>query len=237
MILLVCAVKEEGESILSSLKRRRALNIGGRPAFRGRLAGKDILLVQSGPGKVNAGVSTALSIERFSPGVVINFGTGGLYPGAGGKDTHLAVAEKEIYADEGVLLEKGFYDLSFMKLSIATGVTPPLFNEIPIDKRLFSTLKKAAKKTGPPIAWGTFLTVSTVTGTDKRAKQLRRRYGAVCENMEGAAVGHVAYLYGIPFGEIRGISNTVGRRDRRNWRLREASLLVQEAVISVIDAL
>lgn len=237
MILLVCAVKEEEEHILSSMKRRREFNIGGRFTVRGRLSGKDVVVARSGPGKVNAGVSTALSIERFAPEIIINFGIGGLYPGAGGSDTILAVAEKEIYADEGVLLEKGFHGLSFMKLSLATEETPPIFNEIPVDKRLFSTQKEVVKKTGLPFAWGAFLTVSTVTGTDDRARQLRRRYGAVCENMEGASVGHVAYLYGIPFGEIRGISNLVGRRNRRYWRVREASISVQEAIISVIDAL
>ena len=39
--------------------------------------------------------------------------------------------------------------------------------------------------------------------------------------MEGAAVAHVAHLYGVPVGEVRGISNIVTDRDTSSWRIEE----------------
>jgi futalosine hydrolase len=54
--------------------------------------------------------------------------------------------------------------------------------------------------------------------------------------MEGAAIVHVARLSGVPVGEVRGISNLVGRRDRASWRLGEAALRARQALIGWIEA-
>jgi futalosine hydrolase len=50
--------------------------------------------------------------------------------------------------------------------------------------------------------------------------------------MEGAAIAHVAALYGIPAGEIRGISNRAGNRDRSSWRVADAAAAAQEALLA-----
>ena len=54
------------------------------------------------------------------------------------------------------------------------------------------------------------------------------------ENMEGAAVAHVAHLHRIPVGEVRGISNIVTDRDTRTWRLKDAADAAQEALLAWI---
>ena len=55
--------------------------------------------------------------------------------------------------------------------------------------------------------------MSTCTGTDATARAIEARTGGAVENMEGAAVAHVAHLHGVPVGEVRGISNIVTDRD------------------------
>jgi futalosine hydrolase len=69
------------------------------------------------------------------------------------------------------------------------------------------------------------------TGSDAAARTIEARTGGAVESMEGAAVVHVAALAGIPVGEIRGISNMVGRRDKSAWRVKEAAVAVQEALL------
>ena len=67
------------------------------------------------------------------------------------------------------------------------------------------------------------LTVSTVTGTTASTDELRRRHpDAVAEAMEGYGVAVAAAQAGVPFAELRTISNPIGPRDRDAWRLREA---------------
>jgi len=53
--------------------------------------------------------------------------------------------------------------------------------------------------------------------------------------MEGAAVAHVAHLHRIRVGEVRGISNIVTNRDTKSWRLKDASVAAQEAVITWLE--
>ncbi|MEV6814852.1 futalosine hydrolase, partial [Micromonospora sp. NPDC051296] len=65
--------------------------------------------------------------------------------------------------------------------------------------------------------------VSTVTGTAASTEALRQRHpDAVAEAMEGYGVAVAASHAGVPFAELRTISNPVGPRDRDAWRMREA---------------
>jgi len=60
------------------------------------------------------------------------------------------------------------------------------------------------------------LTVSTVTGSEKRARELAGR-GGFAEAMEGFGVAEAAMRHGVPVGELRAISNEVGLRDPSGW--------------------
>jgi futalosine hydrolase len=86
---------------------------------------------------------------------------------------------------------------------------------------------------------GAILTVSTVTGTAARADALAARYpDAVAEGMEGFGVATACALAGVPFAEVRAISNAVGPRDRGAWRIREALDALAEvgAFVATLEA-
>jgi len=102
----------------------------------------------------------------------------------------------------------------------ATNVTrmdyaSPLFNELPL--QVFPCSPRVR-----------FVTVSTCTGTDSVARAMAQRTRGAIENMEGAAIVHVARLHGIDVGEIRGVSNIVTNRDKAAWQLQEAAAAAQE---------
>lgn len=73
-------------------------------------------------------------------------------------------------------------------------------------------------------AWPRYssLTVAGVTGTEVRAKALFKRYGAHLENMEGFSLALGCRRAGIPFLEVRTISNQVGSRKSEYWDLKTA---------------
>jgi futalosine hydrolase len=95
----------------------------------------------------------------------------------------------------------------------------PFYNDLPL--QIF-----------PAAARRKFVTVSTCTGTEALARVIEARTGGAVENMEGAAIVHVARLHGVDAGEIRGISNLVTNRDPSAWRVRDAAVAAQEALLA-----
>jgi futalosine hydrolase len=65
--------------------------------------------------------------------------------------------------------------------------------------------------------------------------ELHARFDALCESMEGAAAAQICALYGIPFLEVRGISNLVEDRNRAAWRLAEAAGAAHRVVLRLLE--
>ncbi|MEV4637834.1 futalosine hydrolase [Actinoplanes sp. NPDC049548] len=94
-----------------------------------------------------------------------------------------------------------------------------------------ATLLEALTEALPHAVVGDVLTLATVTGTAGTAAALRRRFpAAVAEAMEGYGVACAARDAGVPFAELRTISNPIGPRDRASWRLAEAFSALTDAV-------
>jgi len=233
---IVTSVISEGTLFSDRLKAAAGKNLPGHPAFySGSVAGNRVVFGISGMGKTNAAHAVTVLIEKFSPSCIVNFGIGGAYPSSGLEVGDIAVAAKEIYADEGVLLEDGLRSLKVTGIPLLKIRGRSYFNEFPVDKRLSSQALKASGKVAFARS-GIFLTVSACTGTSQRAQELSEKFNPLCENMEGAAVAHICHLYGIPFAEIRGISNSVDDRDREKWDVRLASENCQKAVFQFLES-
>ena len=232
---------ESGE-IFDSLKNISTAKIAGKTVYTGTLSGHDILMLNTGIGKVNAAHSATCLIENYPVKGIINIGVGGAYPEGGLKIGCIAIASKEIYGDEGVITSKGWESLKKIGIPLVSHGKKKYFNEFLLEKKLLKkgkdrippnpTLKKGGRgdfqiKSGP------FITVSATTGTRKRAIELEKRFNAICENMEGAAIAQICTIYKIPMLEIRGISNIVGERDKRKWNLDVASENCQELVLKM----
>ena len=235
MIALLSSVPLESDLILSHMKKRRFFSIAGKPVYTGTLSGEKVLLMNTGIGKVNASHSASCIIEKFPVKKIINFGVGGAYPGSGLALCDLAVASKEIYGDEGVVDSGGWSSLKKIGIPLVREGGKKYFNEYPV------SLPPIQKKSGKvrdiasvKIRSGPFLTLSTVTGTRRRAGVLEKRFRTICENMEGAAIAQICTMYKIPMHEIRGISNIAGVRDRKKWDLEGSSENCQMAVMGLI---
>lgn len=234
---MIVAVPFEGNIIARNLKGAREKSAGGLTWQTGSLGRSEIVYVISGIGKTNAAHAATVLIQNFSPSIVVNLGIGGAYPSSGLKLGDIAVASKEVYADEGVLLKGGFRTLQLMDIPLLKTGRRRYFNEFPVDAGLGGKMMEAAMAGGFRARKGIFATVSTCTGTRKRAEELSKRFGAICENMEGAAVAHNCLIYGIPFVEVRGISNIAKERDTSKWEIKPASINCQKTVIEFICAI
>jgi len=233
MLALLSSMPFESDRILASLKNLRPSEIAGKKAYKGSLSGVKVLLLNTGIGKVNAAHSTTSAIENFPVSKVINFGIGGAYPGSGLSNGDVAIALKEILGDEGVISSKGWEGLEKIGIPLVQAGRKKYFNEFPVGA--LPIMKPGAMDF--KVSSGAFVTVSAASGSTRRAKELEKRFSAICENMEGAAIAQICMIYSMPMFEIRGISNTAGIRDKRRWDMKLASLNCQRAVMEVISAL
>jgi futalosine hydrolase len=230
---LISSVLFEGDLLILELGLTLKRKSRGLSWYEGRAAGWEIVFCISGIGKTNAAHAATLLAKDHSPSLVLNFGIGGAYPSSGLGIGDIAVAAREVYADEGVWLKGGFHSLKIMGIPLARNREKTHFNEFPVDKKLTGKALKSAKLISGA-ASGTFATVSTCTGTKKRAGEISKRYDAICENMEGAAVAHICFLSGLRFVEMRGISNMVEDRDTSKWDIGLAAGNCQKAVIEFL---
>ena len=205
MKILICVATELEASLLR--ERVRAL--------------PNVQLIVTGVGPVNAAHAATVAIMEQTPDAIVVCGVGGAYPSSGLQVGEVASAEVEIYGDLGAQSPSGFLDMKALGFPVVSSPAP-LFNEIPM--QVFPTNTRAR-----------FVTVSTCTGTESSACELEARTQGGVENMEGAAVAHVAHLHRIRVGEVRGISNIVTNRDTKSWRLKDASVAAQEAVITWLE--
>ena len=181
----------------------------------------DVRVVITGVGPVNAAHAATLAIIEYTPREILVCGVGGAYPSSDLQVGDVVSAEIEVYGDLGAQSPSGFLDMKALGFPVVA--TPvPVFNELPM---LLSPSQRRVR----------FVTVSTCTGTEATARELAARTEGAVENMEGAAIAHVALLHGIPVGEIRGISNLVTNRNVKSWRLKEAAAAAQQAAIDWIN--
>lgn len=230
-IALISPTPGEGKLLSRYLKKASANPF---TIYQGRIGKNRIALIISGIGKTSAASATTYIINRLSLDLLILFGVGGSYPQSGLSIGDIAIAEKEIYGDEGIIMKDGFHGLDLMGLPVLKRGRKAIFNEFNLDKGLVNTVKRSINK---PFKSGNFITLSSVTGTIEGAIRLARKFNAICENMEGAAVAHVCEIFKKDLLEIRGISNIVENRDISKWDVRTAIRASSVALLDILNDL
>ena len=180
--------------------------------------GAAVRVIVGGVGPAAAAAATAREL-REPADLVLSAGIGGGFApvGVGG----IAVASAIVFADLGAETADGFVPVSELGFG---GERYDVAAKLGVE---------LADRTGGRL--GTILTVATVTGSAARADALRGRFpDAVAEGMEGAGVAAAATAFGLPFAEIRAISNPVGPRDRAAWKIPDALAALGRAVSEIV---
>jgi len=191
--------------------------------FVSRNGSRRVIFAVTGIGTANAASAATALIHLFSPELIINTGCAGAYAGSGLTIGDLAMATEEVFAEEGVATTEGWKSLEYMGIPLLDLEGMRYFNEVPLSRSSAELALSVAARHGIPLMPGRFLTVAACSGTVARGRELRRRFDAICENMEGAAVALVAARYAIDCLEVRGVSNQVEDRDLSRWDIPRAA--------------
>jgi futalosine hydrolase len=218
--LLVVAAAAEARAVLAGLQADSRL---ASEEWRLHRLGNGFDIIVSGIGKANAAAAAAQGIDPSRHAAVVSIGVAGALPGTAGDQLVLGdvvAATASVYADEGLQTPEAFVDCGQMGFPLG----PFLGNRIEADPGVLEVLRRVAG------VEGAVATVSTCSGTDVLAQQVRERTGAVAESMEGAAVAQVARRLGVACGELRVISNSTGDRGGQQWDLKGALAKLEQVV-------
>ena len=185
-----------------------------------RVHGRSCLQVVTGIGPLNAAFVFGRALGTH-PGLsgVISMGIGGSFDLATLPLGSWTVADEEIWPEFGIRHEK---DVRAQELGFPLGHAG---NEAIWDRISLDPADAAARMAlclPPSMPRASFISVAGVTATRERADFLHGTCQADVENMEGFALALACATHGIPFLEIRTISNLVGPRDRATWQIKKA---------------
>lgn len=163
-----------------------------------------------------------LAAER--PGLVIQAGVAGAL-NEGLDLAQVVRVETEIIGDEGV--SEGGQFRSLFHLNLAQADQHPWQGG-----KLVNADIHQWSYTGLQVVNG--VTVNQISTSQEQIVYYRDQLGADIETMEGAALHYVALMEGIPFMQLRSVSNYIGERDKSKWLLREAVDSVNAAVQHIL---
>lgn len=193
---IICAMEEEIKTLIAQLKDKTETTIGGSEFYEGSLFNQDVVLVRSGIGKVQAGVTTAFLIENFKADYIINSGS------AGGIGEGLKVG------DVVVSTGAAYHDAQATVFGYEPGQLPQQPRIFPADQKLMNEIIFAAKKANLNSKPGLIVTGDQFISSKEQIASIKEMYPEVlCSEMEGAAIAQVAYQFKRPYVIIRAMSD------------------------------
>lgn len=198
-VAIIGAMAEEVEAIAIHLTKPVKYKALNSIYYLGQLCGHNVVIFQSGIGKVGAAISTTFVLEHFNPNYLINIGS------AGGFDSQLSVG------DVVVSTEIRYHDVDVSMIGCEYGQVPNLPPAFEADNRLVNLAMQAIKQINGHKALTGLICTGDFFMADKQAVALvRNRFPSVIAvDMEAAAIGHTCYVYHCPFVVIRSISDLV----------------------------
>jgi len=199
MIGIIGALSIEVEGLLGIMKTDDIKTTGGMVFYTGEIAGKQAVVARCGVGKVNAAMCAQAMIVNFPVTAVINLGAAG------------AIDDVLNIGDVVVATDLVHHDVNGGSFGYDPGHVPGMDSlPFPVDERIAKSAIAAYSAVfadGARVHHGRIATGDQFIEDIDVKKFILDEFGALCVEMEGAAIAQVCYLNKIPFAAIRAISD------------------------------
>ncbi|MEL6673584.1 MAG: futalosine hydrolase [Bacteroidota bacterium] len=218
-VLLVAATALETQGLRKTLELKQV----NPDVFEGLFRTKKLRLLHTGIGMVNAAWKLGGYLAHQAPDFALHLGIAGSFDPAIGIGEAVEVRQNT-FAELGA--EDGDRFLSLEEMSF------PLFREN--DQSVYNTLLNPhpALTKLPQVH---SITVNRVHGAEKSIEKTQALWHPQIESMEGAAFFLAMRQSGIPFAEIRTISNRVERRNRAQWDIPAALAQLDSVILRILE--
>ena len=198
MIGIIGAMEEEVAELKKDMQIEETVEMAGMVFCKGTLGGKDVVIVRSGIGKVNAGICAQILVSQFGADTLINTGI------AGSLDAQIDIGDMVISTDAL------HHDMDATVFGDPAGQIPRMDTfSFPADEKLVKMAVEVNKEVNPDIQTFTGRVLSGdqfISGKEKK-EYLVKTFDGKCAEMEGAAMAQTAYLNKVSYVIIRAISD------------------------------
>lgn len=200
-IAVIGAMEQEVEQLRATLENPKTEMIANSEYTTGTYKGKEVILLKSGIGKVNAAMTTTVLLHTFKPDVVINTGS------AGGYDPSLEVGAVVI-SDE-----VRHHDVDVTIFGYEIGQVPQLPAAFKSDMKLMEVAREAVTEVGEhQYGIGLICSGDAFMNDPERVEKVRAYFPQMkAVEMEAAAVAQVCHQFDTPFVVIRALSDIAGK--------------------------
>ena len=192
------AMEEEVAALKEAMEVQEAAELASMTFYRGVLCGKDVVVVRSGIGKVNAGICAQILVDRFHVDTLINTGI------AGSLDARIDIGDMVISTDAL------HHDMDAVQFGYPAGQIPRMeVLSFPADEELVKKAVQANEKANPDIHTYTGRVASgdQFIASKEVKEKIVENFQPLCVEMEGAAIAQAAYLNKVSYVIIRAISD------------------------------
>ena len=198
MLGIIGAMDEEVTKIKEQMEQVQVKTKASMDFYRGKIKGKEVVVVRSGIGKVNAGICAQILVDDYRVSAVINTGI------AGSLNADINIGDIVLSTDT---LE---HDMDAVNFGYELGQIPRMDTfSFPADEKLVKLAVEVNKEVNPDIQTFTGRVLSGdqfISGKEKK-EYLVKTFDGKCAEMEGAAMAQTAYLNKVSYVIIRAISD------------------------------
>lgn len=195
---IIGAMEVEVKCLKEQMKVVRVITKASMEFCEGTYLDKEVVVVRSGIGKVNAAVCAQILIDEFHVEAIINTGiAGGIHDG---------IEIGDIVISKDVL----HHDMDATGFGYDLGVIPQMdCSKFVADQELVRLANTISEELNTEIRThiGRVVTGDQFISSKEKKQWLQETYAGYCAEMEGAAIAQVAYLNSIKFVIIRAISD------------------------------
>ena len=208
---IIAAMPEELIHLTQNLEKPQEVQVMGNTYYTGTIGKTEVVLVQSGIGKVMSAMSVAVLADHFQVEAIINTGSAGaLAEGIAVGD--VVIADKLVYHD---------VDVTAFGYAYGQMAGQPLYFES--DKNFITRIQTNLSQLDQTWHLGLIATGdSFIAGEDKIASIKSHFPDVLAVEMEGAAIAQAAQALDLPFLVIRAMSDNANH---------EASISFDEFII------
>ncbi len=194
---IIGAMAVEIAALKENMEDMRVETRAGMEFCMGNLQGTQVVVVQCGVGKVNAAMCAQILCDRYEVTHLVNTGI------AGSLSAQLDIGDLVISKDAM------YHDFDCVHFGYEMGRVPGMDTvAFPADETMIRLAKAAAEEVNPGHSTVGRVASGDLFVAEKTAKNsIIEKTGALCTEMEGAAIAHTAYRNVVPFVIIRAISD------------------------------